>query len=308
MPAIAVYQPASPAMTLRYRRQASSHTDRIPAVRSDPRGKHRLMRPALLCRQHEHAMPTALEVQPGKVHLRVQRLDVNLAVAHFDNQQALLGQVIRRFGQHPSNQVQTVIPAGQAQFRFVLVFIRHVGEVFGIDIRRALAVDIFEANARTHEAHHLLNQPLMSRFLLPTLQAWVDEQPNAQVPLRWLGLQRNEHELLLRALALNPADTPVRMRLIDHHLSSADHATHHLDESHFIGEVQYALDELARAQALITGATEPERLQHLHTELLAYQDLIADWIAYSKAPSGSFPQWCADQGRTYTYPAKYYYR
>lgn len=179
---------------------------------------------------------------------------------------------------------------------------------FDTATQRALAVDIFEANARTHEAHHLLNQPLMSRFLLPTLQAWVDEQPNAQVPLRWLGLQRNEHELLLRALALNPADTPVRMRLIDHHLSSADHATHHLDESHFIGEVQYALDELARAQALITGATEPERLQHRHTELLAYQDLIADWIAYSRAPSGSFPQWCADQGRTYTYPAKYYYR
>lgn len=179
---------------------------------------------------------------------------------------------------------------------------------FDTATQRALAVDIFEANARTHEAHHLLNQPLMSRFLLPTLQAWVDEQPNAQVPLRWLGLQRNEHELLLRALALNPADTPVRMRLIDHHLSSADHATHHLDESHFIGEVQYALDELARAQALIIGATEPERLQDRHTELLAYQDLIADWIAYSKAPSGSFPQWCADQGRTYTYPAKYYYR
>lgn len=178
---------------------------------------------------------------------------------------------------------------------------------FDTATRRTAAVDIFEADARSHEAHQFLSQPLLSRFLLPTLQAWVDEQPSAQVPLRWLGLQLNEHELLVKALALCPADSPVRMRLINHSLSSVDHATHHLDESHFIGNVEYAHAELARAQALISSAAEPERLQHLQTELLEYQNLIADWIAYSKAPRGTFPQWCAEQGRTYHYPAKFYY-
>ncbi len=91
---------------------------------------------ALLCTQHEHAMPAALEIEPGEVDFRVQRLDVHLAVAYFNNQQALLGQMIRRFGEHPSHQVQTVIAAGQAQFRFMLVFIRHVGEIFRIDVGR----------------------------------------------------------------------------------------------------------------------------------------------------------------------------
>ena len=102
----------------------------------DPRGKYCLMRTALFSREHKHPMPTALEVQPGKVHFRVQRLAMHLAVAHFDNQQALLGQVVRRFSQHPAYQVQAVVTAGQAQFRFVLVLVGHVGEIFGIHVGR----------------------------------------------------------------------------------------------------------------------------------------------------------------------------
>lgn len=94
------------------------------------------MGPALLRRQHEYAMPAVLELQPGKIHFRVQRFNVHLAVAHLDNQQALLGQMIGRLGQHPAHQVQAIVTAGQAQFGFVLVFIGHVGKVFGIDIRR----------------------------------------------------------------------------------------------------------------------------------------------------------------------------
>ena len=81
-------------------------------------------------------MPAALELQPGEIDFGVQRLDVYLAVAHFDNQQPLLGQVIGRFGEHAPYQVQTILTAGQAQLRFVLVFVRHVGEILGIDVRR----------------------------------------------------------------------------------------------------------------------------------------------------------------------------
>ena len=91
---------------------------------------------ALLCRQHEHPMPTALEIKPGKIDFRVQRLNVNLAVTHLDNQQTLLGQMICGFSEHAAYQVQTIITAGQAQFRFVLVLVRHVGKIFRIDVRR----------------------------------------------------------------------------------------------------------------------------------------------------------------------------
>ena len=91
---------------------------------------------ALLGGQHEHPVTTTLEIKPGKVDFRVQRLDVNLAVAHFNNQQAFFGQMVSRLGQHPAYQVQTIIAASQAQLRFMLVLGRHVGEIFSIDIRR----------------------------------------------------------------------------------------------------------------------------------------------------------------------------
>ena len=67
-------------------------------------------------------------------HFRIQRLDVHLDVADLDDEQAFVGQMIRRLGQHASHQVQAVIATGQAQLRLVLVFVRHVGKVFGIDI------------------------------------------------------------------------------------------------------------------------------------------------------------------------------
>ena len=116
----------------------TSIASELAPTRSDARSEQRLMLTTLLRAEHEHTMAATLELQPGEVDFRVQRLDVHLAVAHFDNQQALLGQVIRRLGKHAPHQVQTVITAGQAQFRFVLVFVRHVGEIFRIDVGLSL--------------------------------------------------------------------------------------------------------------------------------------------------------------------------
>ena len=61
---------------------------------------------------------------------------MHLAIADFDNQHALFGQMIRRLGEHAPHQVQAIVAAGQAQLRLVLVFGRHIGEILGIHIRR----------------------------------------------------------------------------------------------------------------------------------------------------------------------------
>ncbi|MDT4861124.1 hypothetical protein FQZ97_957150 [compost metagenome] len=81
-------------------------------------------------------MAAVFEVQPEEVHFRIERLDVQLAVAYFDYQQSLFGQVVGRFGQHPPHQVQAIVAARQAQLGLVKEFGRHVGEVLGIHIGR----------------------------------------------------------------------------------------------------------------------------------------------------------------------------
>ena len=91
---------------------------------------------ALRGREHEYAVTAALKFKPGKINFRVQRLDVHLAVAHFNNHQAFVRQMIASLGQHPAYQIQPVIAAGQTQLRLVLIFRRHVSKIFSIHLRR----------------------------------------------------------------------------------------------------------------------------------------------------------------------------
>jgi len=172
---------------------------------------------------------------------------------------------------------------------------------------RAAAVRILELNARASKAHQFLTQPLVTRFLIPTLKAWMDDEPAASTPVRWLGLMSRDNSLLERALSLSPEDTPVRKRLIESDISLADYATHHLDESRFLGNVDEVIAALTHARELIADAPEPQALAHLLSEVHCFATQVADWRAFSENPEGSFPEWCAKQGKKYNYPAKYYY-
>jgi hypothetical protein len=173
---------------------------------------------------------------------------------------------------------------------------------------RSAAVEILETNARTVGAHQFLTQPLLAQFLIPTLQAWMDDEPTTSIPVRWLGMLSRNNDLLSRALAMCAEDTPVRKMLVEQHLSFADYATHHLDESRLLGSIDEVMTALVRARDLIASAPDAEALAHLTSEMHYFDALIADWITFSKNPEGSFPEWCAKQGREYSYPVKIYYK
>jgi hypothetical protein len=172
---------------------------------------------------------------------------------------------------------------------------------------RLAATQILEINALTQGVHHFLAQPLVKRFLLPTLQAWMQEDASTNIPVRWLGMLNHDRELLARALSMCPDDVPVRRRLIDFALGDVDHATHHLDESFFIGSVEYATSALELARALIADAPAPATFAPYSSDVQHLSCLIEDWRAYSESPVGSFPEWCATRGRNYNYPVKVYY-
>ncbi|WP_338698512.1 hypothetical protein V5279_14895 [Bradyrhizobium sp. 26S5] len=173
---------------------------------------------------------------------------------------------------------------------------------------RSAAVAILELNARTRDAHQFLTQPLITRFLVPTLQAWIDDEPAASTPIRWLGIVSRDNRLLERALSMCPEDIPVRLMLIDAELSVADYATHHLDESLFLGSVDEVIAALAHARDLIASAPEAPPFADRASEVRYFDAQLADWIAFSKHRAGTFPEWCAAQGREYRYPIKVYYR
>jgi hypothetical protein len=74
---------------------------------------------------------------------------------------------------------------------------------------------ILELHARTPAAHQFLAQPLLARFILPTLERWANEVPDSQIAVRWLAILRHDRVLLEQALALAPADVVVRRRHAD---------------------------------------------------------------------------------------------
>lgn len=172
---------------------------------------------------------------------------------------------------------------------------------------REQALQIVELHGRTREAHQFLAQPLLARFLFPTLQAWIESEPTAHAPLRWLGLLQNDGDLLRRALAVGPHDVAVRCRLIDFALGAADFATHHLDEGFFIGEPAEAREALELATGLIAEAPDAAPFARQADEVAQFTALLDDWQAFSARPDGSFVDWCAERQRPYAWAKKYYY-
>jgi hypothetical protein len=182
-----------------------------------------------------------------------------------------------------------------------------VARSFDSAAARSAAVTILESSARASGAHQFLTQPLITRFLLPTLRSWMEEEPTTGTPVRWLGMLSRDDELLGKALSMCPEDISVRKMLIGSDLSCAEYATHHLDETIFLGNVDQVIAALAHAKELIANAPEAESLAHLTSEVHYFDTLIADWLTYSENPTCSFPEWCAKQGRKYSYPIKIYY-
>ncbi len=175
------------------------------------------------------------------------------------------------------------------------------------DLARRNVLAILQADARTLKAHQFMIHPLMVRLISPTLERWVTEVPSAVEPLRWLGLLRSDPDALRRALSLNPSDVPVRRRLINFALDSADYATHHLSESVLLSTVEETRESIATARRWIASAPNVKRFVYLSGEADEYDQMLDDWVAYKQSPVGSFPQWCEARNRTYSWPTIVYY-
>lgn len=172
---------------------------------------------------------------------------------------------------------------------------------------RQTCVLILEVDARLTGLHGLLTFPLTQQFVFPVLEGWLEDESDSQLAMRWLGLLRGEKELLERAIRLREDDVPVRKKLIDLWLRTADNATHHLGESVFLSDVAIVKHDLARAREILERAPDPQPLDYSRQEIVDYEALVADWEAYCVDKKGTFPDWCKEQGRPREWGAIYYY-
>ena len=175
------------------------------------------------------------------------------------------------------------------------------------DSARRNVLIVLKADARTPAAHQFKTHPLLTRLIYPTLEQWATDEPSSVEPLRWLGLLRSDPDTLSRALSLTPSDVPVRRRLINIAIETADYATHHLSESVLLSTVAETRDSISSARQLIASAPNFKPFADLVAEIDKYEQMLDDWEDYSQSLDGTFPQWCAAKGRTYSWPSIVYY-
>jgi len=174
------------------------------------------------------------------------------------------------------------------------------------DAREKCAV-ILELQSLVPHVHQFLSQPLLKQFIEPVLQKWLSEAPDNYQALRWSGLLHWDANLLFKALEICPEDKPVRSKLISMHIDEVDYATHHLDEGYFIGDFDDAVKSLEIAKSLLEAGLNSPAIKGLTEEIAEYKQLLDDWASYTKAPTGTFPEWCASKGRQYTWSIRVYY-
>jgi hypothetical protein len=172
---------------------------------------------------------------------------------------------------------------------------------------RSRALAVLNLHLETQEAHQFLSQPLLGRFLLPVLAAWHREGSASPEAIRWLGILSRDHSLVGLALERDPTDDLARRYLVDAELSHVGYATHHLDESQFIGSESDAETAIERARELLLGASDQQLFADLSSELSTLDQMLTDWVEFRESSDESFPEWCEARGRSYSWPAKFYY-
>lgn len=175
-------------------------------------------------------------------------------------------------------------------------------------VAREKCQTILELQSLVPGVHQFLSQPLMTQFIDPVLEKWLMDEPENPQPLRWFGLLHGHSEYLCKALTITPEDNPVRSRLITMHMADVDYATHHLDEGHFIGNLEMAKQALKTAEQLLNDAPKDFPSTHLKEEITTYESMLNDWEEFSESPEGTFPAWCAAKNRYYFWPTKFYYK
>lgn len=114
-----------------------------------------------------------------------------------------------------------------------------------LERQRCLA-SLFCRETEGEAGHRLLPDPLMRKFIVPTIDQWKKDEPNNPEPLRWTGILND----LIRAVEIDPSCDQTRQRLISKILGFVGYWTHELPVG-YLGTIDedYELLKIARREA-----------------------------------------------------------
>lgn len=154
--------------------------------------------------------------------------------------------------------------------------------------KRYAFVDLlFTVQHGNSNIYDLMPQPLLKRLVEPTLQQWVQANPEDPSGYRWLGDEENWRI----ALSLDENDQISLVRLVERLIYNSYFSTHHLPDG-YIGNPSEDMMELNEALGLLPKIQDQSLKDKLARELGDYKELVENYLQYSKSRFvGSFERW-----------------
>ncbi|MBA6250989.1 hypothetical protein [Colwellia sp. MB3u-55] len=176
-----------------------------------------------------------------------------------------------------------------------------------ISNQRDIALDLSTLAFWNGQVHQLLSFPLV-KYLKEVLQDWSEEDSDNYLPFKWLGYIDGDISWYERALKLKPDDQVCIYRIATRHIQNIDFQTHHLDESHLIGEDKEAISTLIKIKELSDILVDSKMKAAVIEEYSYYKKLLECWLEYSSSNSEfSFPEWAESKGEEFSFSIKVYY-
>lgn len=176
-----------------------------------------------------------------------------------------------------------------------------------IETQRKIASEIASLGFWNDEIHQLIAHPLQV-YLQEVLSSWAVEEKTDATPYRWLGYISGDLSAYENALVIDPEDEICITRLAQAHLNDVDYQTHHLSESHLLGELSDAKHSLREAEILIESLKTEKIKSSMQEELGYFNRMLDSWEEYSKLETKvSFPEWCAIKGKKFNFWSIVYY-
>jgi hypothetical protein len=124
------------------------------------------------------------------------------------------------------------------------------------------------------DAHLLMPHPLREEFVKPTLDAWIQREPENGEPHRWLGTP--EH--LKEAIRLNPADQIARSRLAEMMIYWAEYSVHELPYG-YIGDPNADLQMLKEVESVIGDLVDAENRSAYQLRVKGVRETINAYLS-----------------------------
>lgn len=155
-----------------------------------------------------------------------------------------------------------------------------------------------------HSGNKFVSYPLLQEIIKPTLQNWINEEPNNAEPLKYLAsfnIGGDKLSYLQKSLALNPNDDSVLCDIINLEADLLYQNTHYLDESRYLGDPHEDLKLCSKLLDKIKLIKSQDKIKYWEEELKTLQSMIQDWIQYHSInhKSASFKDYCLNQGHDY---------